>query len=156
MPVQQERNVDVDQLTNADEQILDELHGGARTKKALVDATGLHRNTVGNRLDVLEAGDAVRCIHETTALYELADDPRADPTDSPDEARRLRAAVDDLQAERDALEQDLAAARERIDRLEGQARQADIDIDRALDELPDDAPGRLAVEDAREMLREGR
>jgi len=44
--------------------------------------------------------------------------------DTPDEAHRLRAAVDDLQAERDALERDLAAARERIEHLEEQDRQA--------------------------------
>ena len=72
------KNEDVNEnhLTDADRKILDELQAGARTKKALVDATGLHRNTVGNRLDVLEAGEAIRCIHETTALYELLDDPR--------------------------------------------------------------------------------
>ena len=66
-------------LTNADHLILDELQKGARTKGAIVDATGLHRNTVGNRLPVLEAGDVIECIHESTALYELIEDPR-DPS----------------------------------------------------------------------------
>ena len=40
--------------------------------------------------------------------------------DTPDEAHRLRAAVDDLQADRDGLQDDLAAARERIHELEEQ------------------------------------
>ncbi len=76
MAQRQQRVIDEVDLTEADEAILDELHAGARTKKAVVDATGLHRNTVGNRLDVLEAGDVIKCIHDSTALYELVDDPR--------------------------------------------------------------------------------
>lgn len=76
MANRQQRVIDRHDLTGADEAILDELHAGARTKKAIVDATGLHRNTVGNRLDVLEAGDVIECIHDSTALYELVEDPR--------------------------------------------------------------------------------
>ena len=68
--------MDADDLTEADHAILDELAEGARTKKAIVDQTGLHRNTVGNRLDVLQAGEIIDCIHQTTALYELVEDPR--------------------------------------------------------------------------------
>ena len=67
-----------DNLTGADEQILDALAKGARTKGYITDRTGLHRNTVANRLDVLQAGDAIECIHEPTALYELNGDPRYD------------------------------------------------------------------------------
>ena len=68
--------MDADDLTEADHAILNELTAGARTKKAIVDQTGLHRNTVGNRLDVLQAGGIINCIHQTTALYELVNDPR--------------------------------------------------------------------------------
>ncbi|WP_435076204.1 hypothetical protein [Halococcus sp. AFM35] len=52
------------------------LSEGARTKGYITDETGLHRNTIANRLDVLRAGDAIRRIHESTALYELQEDPR--------------------------------------------------------------------------------
>ena len=76
MPVQQSRVLTDDDLTDADRKILEVLQRGARTKGAIVDATQLHRNTVGGRLPVLEAGDAVQCIHDPTALYELRSDPR--------------------------------------------------------------------------------
>ena len=135
MAVQQERDVDTDQLTNADEQILDELHEGARTKKALVDATGLHRNTVGNRLDVLEAGDAVHCIHETTALYELRYDPRESDADAGDDQRRLRESVEALKNERGDLQEQLADAHERIDELEERLRQQRVTADRIVDDI---------------------
>ncbi|MFC7323282.1 hypothetical protein ACFQMF_01680 [Halorubrum rutilum] len=89
MAVEQQRVIEAGDLTDADRAILDELQEGARTKKYLIDQTGLHRNTVGNRLDVLEAGDVVQSLHDTTALYELVDDPRDDvdqgsvPEDAP-------------------------------------------------------------------------
>lgn len=63
-------------LSEADKEILDELREGARTKGYLVDVTGYHRNTIGHRLEVLEAADIIRCVHESTALYELIKDPR--------------------------------------------------------------------------------
>jgi hypothetical protein len=65
-----------EELSEADEAILDELQDGARTKGYLVDVTGYHRNTIRHRLEVLEAGDVIRCIHDSTALYELIEDPR--------------------------------------------------------------------------------
>ncbi len=71
--------LDAGDLSTTDEAILDELAEGARTKGYLVDATGKHRNTIRHRLDVLEAGDVVACLHEPTALYELVDDPRDEP-----------------------------------------------------------------------------
>jgi DNA-binding MarR family transcriptional regulator len=63
-------------LTQSDEAILDLLCEGARTKGYITDKTGLHRNTVGTRLDRLEAGDLIRRVHRQTALYELVEDPR--------------------------------------------------------------------------------
>jgi DNA-binding transcriptional ArsR family regulator len=73
--------MDAEDLTAADRAILDALAESALTKKAIVDSTGLHRNTVGNRLDVLAAGNLINCIHETTALYRLVSDPRMKNTE---------------------------------------------------------------------------
>ena len=78
MAQRQKRVLDADDLTDADHKILDTLAEGARTKGYITDTTGLHRNTVANRLNVLRAGDAIRRIHEATALYELTEDPRDD------------------------------------------------------------------------------
>lgn len=64
------------ELSEVDIQILTELSEGERTKGYLVDETGYHRNTIGHRLDVLEAGNLIRCVHKPTALYELKNDPR--------------------------------------------------------------------------------
>jgi len=78
MAQRQKPVLDADDLTDADHAILDALGEGARTKGYITDETGLHRNTVANRLDVLRAGDAIRRVHEPTALYELREDPRND------------------------------------------------------------------------------
>lgn len=66
------------ELTDVDEDILDELHEGARTQGFLVDATGYPRHKVHERLKLLAASGAVTRIHESTALYELREDPRQD------------------------------------------------------------------------------
>ena len=63
-------------LRPADEQILDKLQEGRATKGALVDWTGFSRNTIYNRLEVLEAAGHVSCIHDGTRLFELINDPR--------------------------------------------------------------------------------
>ena len=91
-----------DDLSETDHAILDVLSEGARTKRAIVDATGLHRNTVGNRLKVLNAGGVVRCLHETTALYEIASDPRTDSSDRKKEessvdTQIIERALDDIE-----------------------------------------------------------
>jgi len=65
-----------EELTQSDEQLLAELSAGAKTKGALVDATDLSRNTVYNRLELLEANGIIECIHEPTRLFELCYDPR--------------------------------------------------------------------------------
>jgi DeoR/GlpR family transcriptional regulator of sugar metabolism len=70
--------MDPDDLRPADEQILDELADGRATKGALVDWTGYSRNTVYNRLNVLEAAGHVTVVHDGTRLFELASDPRCD------------------------------------------------------------------------------
>lgn len=86
--------INEDDLTDADRAILDALKDGPRTKGAIVDMTGLHRNTVGNRLDALKFGDAIEAIHERTALYELRDDPREDDED---EQSTIDLVCDDLE-----------------------------------------------------------
>lgn len=63
-------------LRPADEDILDILHEGRATKGMLVDETGYSRNTIYNRLEVLQAADHVRTVHEPTRLFELVNDPR--------------------------------------------------------------------------------
>ena len=111
MAVKQPDVIDADDLTDADQAILDELQAGARTKKYIIDETGLHRNTVGNRMDVLEAGDVVRSLHETTALYEIVDDPR-DERDQEEDVEELKQHV---RAAGEAIEeQDVDALRRHV------------------------------------------
>ena len=71
-------------LTGTDEAILDVLKRGREsdgpwgiaTKGYLVDETGYSRNSVYNRLEVLEARGHVKLIHESTRLFEFVSDPR--------------------------------------------------------------------------------
>ena len=70
--------MDTDDLRPADNEILDVLTEGRATKGMLVDETGYSRNTVYNRLNVLEAADHIRVVHEPTRLFELVSDPRDD------------------------------------------------------------------------------
>lgn len=68
--------MDADDLRPADEAILDILASGRATKGLLVDESGYSRNTIYNRLEVLQAAGHVRIVHEPTRLFELASDPR--------------------------------------------------------------------------------
>lgn len=70
--------MDVDDLRPADESILDELKNGRATKGMLVDETGYSRNTVYQRLEVLQAAGHVDVVHDKTRLFELVSDPRED------------------------------------------------------------------------------
>jgi ribose 5-phosphate isomerase RpiB len=72
----QSKDMDADDLSQVDEAILDELHNGQATKGALVDWTGYSRNSIYNRLEVLEAAEVVVCIHDGTRLFKLQNDPR--------------------------------------------------------------------------------
>ena len=122
---------DADDLTESDEEILDELQRGSRTKGALVDATGLHRNTVGHRLDILEASGLIDQIHDSTALYELVDDPRETGTalyqpgdEDPVDHTGATVDVEDLREERDRLEEELKECRDRLEAV------SDVDLER--------------------------
>jgi DNA-binding IclR family transcriptional regulator len=68
--------MDESDLRPADKAILDVLSQGCATKGLLVDETGYSRNTVYNRLEVLQAAGHVRLVHEPTRLFELVSDPR--------------------------------------------------------------------------------
>lgn len=68
--------MDPEDLTETDKAILDELQKGRATKGALVDWTGYSRNSVYNRLEVLEAAGYVECVHEGTRLFKVVSDPR--------------------------------------------------------------------------------
>ena len=78
--------MDEDDLTQTDKAILDELkqgRGGDRpwgraTKGYLVDVTGFSRNSVYNRLEILDAHGHVQEIHDGTRLFEFVTDPRDD------------------------------------------------------------------------------
>lgn len=63
-------------LTDADHAILDLLAEGRCTQGYITDETGLSRQGVHNRLNVLTAAGFIEKIHEGTALYELVEDPR--------------------------------------------------------------------------------
>lgn len=135
MATEQRHVIHADDLTDADEAIIEVLREGARTKGAIEDETGLHRNTVGNRLDVLEAGDVVERIHDRTALYELVDDPRegeseqavyqpgddepVDVVDGVETLADMRDRIEALEAERDDLEAALEECREQLAAAEG-------------------------------------
>ena len=68
--------MDSTDLTETDRAILDELRDGRATKGALVEWTGYSRNSIYNRLEVLEAAGSIKCVHDGTRLFELVKDPR--------------------------------------------------------------------------------
>ena len=71
-------------LTRTDRAILDALKDGRgtdtpwgiATKGYLVDETGFSRNSVYNRLEVLEGNGHVELIHAGTRLFAFKSDPR--------------------------------------------------------------------------------
>ncbi|WP_233204125.1 ArsR family transcriptional regulator [Halegenticoccus soli] len=77
-------HMDASDLTRTDRAILDVLKRGRdgdepwglATKGYLVDETGFSRNSVYNRLEVLEAHEHVRLIHSPTRLFAFVSDPR--------------------------------------------------------------------------------
>lgn len=121
--------IEEEDLTDSDREILDVLADGRLTKGAIVGRTGLHRNTVRNRLDVLVAADAVDAVHKGTKLYELIDDPRDDePTVEDDPRGRLQnahEARDDAQARADRLADEVADLEAQLDA--GALAEADVE-----------------------------
>jgi len=68
--------MDSTDLTETDRAILNELQDGRATKGALVEWTGYSRNSIYNRLEVLEAAGLIKCVHDGTRLFELISDPQ--------------------------------------------------------------------------------
>lgn len=68
-------NMESADLNESDEKILDTLRAGRATPAALIDWTGLSKQTVHSRLNTLVAAGHVEKIH-SSGLYELTDDPR--------------------------------------------------------------------------------
>jgi Fe2+ or Zn2+ uptake regulation protein len=76
--------MDADDLTPTDRDILDVLKTrresgepwGIATKGRLVDETGRSRNSVYNRLEILDAHGHVDVIHEGTREFKFVSDPR--------------------------------------------------------------------------------
>ncbi|MCF2208241.1 winged helix-turn-helix transcriptional regulator [Halobacterium salinarum] len=73
----QATKMEADELIESDREILDELQKGRCTPAVLVDWTGLSKQTIHNRLNVLVAAGHVEKAHES-GLYELVSDPRDD------------------------------------------------------------------------------
>lgn len=67
--------MDKSDLRPADKAILNVLKEGRATKGMLVDETGYSRNTVYNRLEVLQASGHVKIVHESTRLFEIVSEP---------------------------------------------------------------------------------
>lgn len=63
-------------LKDIDEQILDVLASGRNVPSNIADETGVSRQYVQQRLQVLEAADYVENIGR--GVYELVNDPRED------------------------------------------------------------------------------
>lgn len=66
--------MDTSELLESDKEILRELRQGRCTPAALVDWTGVSKQTVHSRLNVLVAAGHVEKVHDS-GLYELVDDP---------------------------------------------------------------------------------
>lgn len=69
--------MEAEDLLESDEAILDALREGRATPAYLVERTGLSKQTIHGRLNVLVAGGHVEKIHKS-GLYELVDDPRGE------------------------------------------------------------------------------
>lgn len=80
-----------DDLTETDEAILNVLKRGRdsgepwgiATKGRLVDETGKSRNSVYNRLEVLDAAGHVELVHAGTREFQFVSDPRDNESEQP-------------------------------------------------------------------------
>lgn len=67
--------MEAEELNDSDRSLIDALAGGRATPAALIDWTGLSKQTVHARLNTLVAAGHVEKVHGS-GLYELVDDPR--------------------------------------------------------------------------------
>jgi len=149
-------------LNSADQEVLDQLQAGRVTPSYLADRLETDRSYLNQRLKrLVEHGHVDRLA---AGLYELVDDPRKDDTAGDNVCGQLQGTQEtrnDAQARTDRLT-------ERIDELETQLdecrNQTTVDtnqlaeaadaLQRGLDRLPADAPGRTPIEDAEAILQE--
>lgn len=68
--------MDPEDLTDSDREILRVLREGRATPAAIIEWSGLSKPTVHSRLNVLVAAGHVEKVHDP-GLYELVDDPEA-------------------------------------------------------------------------------
>lgn len=137
-----------EQLNPTDRAILDELRGGRCTPAYVAEKHGYTAGNVRNRITNLSQHGHAKALGG--GLYELVDDPREDagaPDPDPDpNVERLRERVRELN---DQLE---AARQGDDDVATGDLEDARTFLDRALDALPEDVPGRSAVADTKAVL----
>lgn len=134
-------------LNGTDRVILEELHRGRATPALVAERQDLGRSYVSQRLIRLrEHGHVSELVR---GLYELVDDPREDAdTDADPEVEQLRERVRELNTQ-------LEAARQGdTDIPTGDLEDARTFLNRALDALPEDVPGRTAAEDAKAVLEQ--
>jgi hypothetical protein len=103
--------------------------------------------------DELPQDAKLLCEHHPKLFEEL----RATVCKEHDDSAALREQLATCRAERDRIGEELTAAQERLD-----SQPVDVDlgavrehIERGLDQLPQDAPGRMAFEDALAVLDDG-
>ena len=155
-----------DDLNDTDGQILDVLQEGRVTPQYVADRFDVSRTYASERLKrLVEHGHVSR---PAGGLYELDDDPRGKDMGTPPEPdlrARLQDALearDDAQARADRLADELEDCQQRLDQALHQGHDVDTDVfaevlaalERGLDRLPADAPGRTPLEDARALLEE--
>lgn len=156
-----------DDLNSTDGRILDVLSDGRVTPQYVAEELDVSRTYASERLKrLVEHGHVAR---PAGGLYELVDDPRpgeGDDTDEPDLRARLQDALearDDAQDRADRLDGDLEDCQEQLTDCRERLDQADsVDAEaigealdalkRALERLPEDAPGRMALADAQALL----
>ncbi|WP_218927237.1 helix-turn-helix transcriptional regulator [Halosimplex rubrum] len=152
-----------DELNDTDGRVLDVLHDGRVTPQYVAGELDVSRTYASERLKRLVEHNHVRKL--ASGLYELADDPREEDSAAADESdlrARLQDALearDDAQARADRLadrvadlEAQLDDARGGQDTDTGTVAEAADALARGLNRLPDDAPGRTSLEDARALL----
>lgn len=153
-----------DDLNSTDERVLDVLHEGRVTPQYVAEELDVSRTYASERLKrLVEHGHVSR---PAGGLYELVNDPReGEEVSDADLRARLQDALearDDAQARADRLADELEDCQQRLDQALDAGYNVDEDgiaealaaVERGLERLPSDAPGRTPLEDARALLEE--
>jgi len=161
------------ELKTIDERILKALDKGRNVPSNLAEELDVSRQWINQRLQQMVSADYARNVGR--GVYELnssavPEDDRTrlglGDTDEPDLRARLQDALearDDAQDRADRLDGDLEDCQEQLTDCRERLDQADsVDAEaigealdalkRALERLPEDAPGRMALADAQALL----